>query len=80
MSMCLRSFYHGSTKKFAESGKYDVSFSRLDAKNVEFTVETRAALGASRRKCTLLYFGDTLAAIDLGITDGVTFHSWIGCL
>lgn len=24
-----------------------------------------------------LYFGNTLAAIDFGLSDGVTFHSWM---
>ena len=24
-----------------------------------------------------LYFGDRLAAVDLGLSDGNTFHSWI---
>jgi len=62
-------------QKFAETGKYDVL-------SAEWTMELLTRLwqrNNSSLKCDMqaLYFGDRLAAIDLGLSDGDTFHSWI---
>lgn len=67
-------------QKFAETGKYDVL-------SAEWTLQLLTQLWQRHNgglKCDLqaLYFGDRLAAIDLGLTDigvsgGGTFHSWI---
>ena len=62
-------------QKFAETGKYDV----LSA-NWTMELLTRLWSGAEADlRCDMhaLYFGDRLAAVDLGLTDGKTFHSWI---
>ncbi len=62
--------------KFAESGKYDVL-------GVNWTSALLKTLWAQGRDAELradmhcMYFGDQLAAIDLGLSDGVTFHSWM---
>lgn len=61
-------------EKFALTGKYDVL-------SVGWTQTLLKRLWESDGdlRCDLhaLYFGDTLAAIDLGLTDGATFHSWM---
>lgn len=61
-------------QKFAETGKYDVL-------SAAWTMELLTQLWQreSGLKCDMqaLYFGDRLAAIDLGLSDGKTFHSWI---
>jgi len=62
-------------EKFAETGKYDVL-------SVDWTLAVLERLwgcGYKELSCHMqaLYFGDHLAAIDLGLTDGPTFHSWI---
>ena len=62
-------------QKFAETGKYDV----LSA-DWTMTLLTRLWMHENDGlKCDLqaLYFGKRLAAIDLGLSDGNTFHSWI---
>jgi CelD/BcsL family acetyltransferase involved in cellulose biosynthesis len=62
-------------QKFAETGKYDVL-------SANWTMELLTRLWSSveaELRCDMhaLYFGDRLAAVDLGLTDGKTFHSWI---
>ena len=62
-------------QKFTETGKYDVL-------SAEWTMELLTQLWQRQNKglkCDMqaLYFGDRLAAIDLGLSDGHTFHSWI---
>jgi len=62
-------------EKFEETGKYDVL-------SVDWTLGFLKQLWEDqdselRTEMHALYFGDRLAAIDLGLTDGVTFHSWI---
>jgi CelD/BcsL family acetyltransferase involved in cellulose biosynthesis len=62
-------------QKFAETGKYDVL-------SADWTMELLTQLwqrqGAGLTcEMQALYFGDRLAAIDLGLSDGDTFHSWI---
>lgn len=63
-------------KKFAESGKYDV----LSADWTQALIRQLWERGPDADlRCDMhaLYFGDTLAAIDLGLSDGQTFHSWM---
>lgn len=62
-------------EKFEDTGKYDVL-------SVDWTLALLKQLwqnsnGDLRTEMHALYFGDRVAAIDLGLTDGVTFHSWI---
>ena len=62
-------------QKFAETGKYDV----LAA---DWTMDLLTQLWQRQNgglKCDMqaLYFGNRLAAVDLGLSDGDTFHSWI---
>jgi CelD/BcsL family acetyltransferase involved in cellulose biosynthesis len=63
-------------QKFSETGKYDVL-------SADWTMSLLDSLWARTSKDGLwadmhaLYFGDQLAAVDLGLTDGVTFHSWM---
>jgi len=63
--------------QYERTGKYDV----LSAGWTETLL--KELLAAPRVKNGLradmhgLYFGDRLAAIDLGLTDGKTYHSWI---
>ena len=62
-------------QKFVETGKYDVL-------SADWTMELLKQLWSrhdSALRCELqaIYFGDRLAAIDLGLSDGETFHSWI---
>lgn len=62
--------------KFVETGKYDVLAN-------DWTRELLSQLfdksGTRDLRCEMhaLYFGDDLAAVDLGLTDGPTYHSWI---
>lgn len=62
--------------KFAETGKYDVL-------SASWTLGLLEALWRQNADADLrcemhaLYFGERLAAIDLGLTDGEVFHSWI---
>jgi len=62
-------------QKFTETGKYDVL-------SADWTLQLLEQLwsrkdGELRCDMQALYFGDRLAAIDLGLSDGETFHSWI---
>jgi len=63
-------------EKFAQTGKYDVL-------SADWTQELIRSLWERGRQADLrcdmhaLYFGDRLAAIDLGLSDGDVFHSWM---
>ena len=62
-------------QKFSETGKYDVL-------SADWTLELLSKLWQRNDdglRCDMqaLYFGDRLSAIDLGLSDGQTFHSWI---
>ncbi|NNE59031.1 MAG: GNAT family N-acetyltransferase [Hellea sp.] len=61
-------------ERFAETGLYDVL-------SADWTSELLLSLWQSKDelRCEMhaLYFGDILAAIDMGLTDGPTFHSWM---
>ncbi len=61
-------------QKFTETGKYDVL-------SADWTLNLLEHLWTSTDKlrCDMqvLYFGDRIAAIDLGLSDGPVFHSWI---
>lgn len=62
--------------KFAQTGKYDV----LSADWTQDLIRTLWERGPkSDLRCDMhaLYFGDRLAAIDLGLSDGNVFHSWM---
>jgi len=61
-------------QKFAETGKYDVLSAGWTMHLLERLWQSEGEL---RCDTQALYFGDRLAAVDLGLTDGVTFHSWI---
>jgi CelD/BcsL family acetyltransferase involved in cellulose biosynthesis len=62
--------------QYEESGYYNVL-------GAEWTLDLLKLLWAKGPEAPLrldmhsLYFGDTLAAIDTGLTDGQTYHSWI---
>lgn len=62
-------------QKFAETGKYDV----LSAEWTMTLLEQLWQRNNGGLKCDMqaLYFGNRLAAVDLGLSDGHTFHSWI---
>ena len=60
--------------KFSETGKYDVLSVGWTLKLIEQLWQRDDEL---RCEMHALYFGDQLAAVDLGLTDGNTFHSWI---
>lgn len=63
-------------EKFAQTKKYDV----LSADWTQALIRTLWERGAQAElRCDMhaLYFGDQLAAIDLGLSDGDVFHSWM---
>lgn len=63
-------------EKFSQTGKYDV----LSADWTQALIRTLWERGPkSDLRCDMhaLYFGDRLAAIDLGLSDGDVFHSWM---
>jgi len=63
-------------QKFEQTGKYDVL-------SADWTLPLLEALWDRGKEADLrcdmhvLYFGDKIAAIDLGLSDGITFHSWM---
>ena len=62
--------------KFAQTGKYDV----LSADWTQSLIRSLWERGEQADlRCDMhaLYFGDRLAAIDLGLSDGDVFHSWM---
>ena len=63
-------------EKFAQTGKYDV----LSADWTQSLIRTLWERGQEADlRCDMhaLYFGNRLAAIDLGLSDGQIFHSWM---
>lgn len=63
-------------KKFTQTGKYDV----LSADWTQSLIRSLWERGVrADLRCDMhaLYFGDRLAAIDLGLSDGDVFHSWM---
>lgn len=62
--------------KFAETGKFDVLSVGWTLSLLE-QLWKRGPKAGLRTDMHALYFGGRLAAVDLGLTDGVTFHSWI---
>ena len=63
-------------EKFSQTGKYDV----LSADWTQALIRSLWERGAQANlRCDMhaLYFGDELAAIDLGLSDGDVFHSWM---
>ena len=62
-------------KQFNATGKYDV----LSADWTHGLLERLWKAPNTALRCELhaLYFGDVLAAIDFGLTDNLTYHSWI---
>lgn len=63
-------------EKFDESGKYDV-LSAGWTRALLGNLWKRGPKAGLRTDMHCMYFGDTLAAIDLGLSDGTTFHSWM---
>lgn len=61
--------------QYARTGKYDVLSANWTRGLLD---ELMARTGETlRADMHALYFGDRLAAVDLGLTDGQTYHSWI---
>ncbi len=63
-------------QQFAATGKYDVLAAPW-TRNVLHTLWQQNPDKDLRADMHVLYIGDTLAAIDLGLTDGAVFHSWM---
>ena len=63
-------------EKFTETGKYDVLSAGWTMDMLQ-ELWQRGKDADLRADMHALYFGDTLAAIDLGLCDGTTFHSWM---
>ena len=63
-------------EKFAQTGKYDVLSADWTQALIRRLWE-RGAKAGLRCDMHALYFGDRLAAIDLGLSDGHVFHSWM---
>lgn len=61
--------------QFATTGKYDV----LSAGWTTALLERLWNAPQNELHCEMhaLYFGERLAAVDFGLTDGLTFHSWM---
>jgi len=61
-------------ERFSETGLYDVLSADWTSGMLRELWERDSGL-----RCDLhvLYFGDQMAAMDMGLTDGETFHSWI---
>lgn len=63
-------------EKFGETGKFDVLANDGTAGILRDLWE-RGPNAPLRADLHVLYFGDKIAACDLGLTDGTVFHSWI---
>ncbi len=61
-------------ERFAETGLYDVLSSDWTSGLLRTLWERKDGL---RCDMHVLYFGDQMAALDMGMTDGETFHSWM---
>ncbi len=64
------------SEKFSETGKYDV-LANPGTSGLLRELWERGPSAELRADLHVLYFGDRIAACDLGITDGRIFHSWI---
>ncbi len=66
-------------QKFVETGKYDVLSADWTMTLLETLWSRQSLPKGDGLRCDMqvLYFGDRLAAVDLGLSDGNTFHSWI---
>lgn len=62
--------------KFDETGKFDV-LANAGTAGILRDLWDRDPTAPLRADMHVLYFGDTIAACDLGLTDGHVFHSWI---
>jgi CelD/BcsL family acetyltransferase involved in cellulose biosynthesis len=63
-------------EKFHQTGKFDVLSAAWTIPLLE-NLWKRGADAGLRADMHALYFGDRLAAVDLGLSDGTTFHSWV---
>ncbi len=63
-------------KKFSDTGKYNVLSADWAMALIRGLWE-QASEDGLRCDMHALYFGDHLAAVDLGLSDGIVFHSWI---
>lgn len=63
-------------EKFGETGKFDVLANDATSGMLRDLWE-RGPSAPLRADLQVLYFGDQIAACDLGLTDGHVFHSWI---
>ena len=66
-------------KKFEDTGKYNVLSVDWTMAFIRGLWENPPQNDQAALRCDMhaIYFGDHLAAIDLGLTDGPIFHSWI---
>lgn len=66
-------------KKFQDTGKYNVLSVDWTMAFIRGLWENSAQDSPSPLRCDMhaVYFGEQLAAVDLGLTDGPVFHSWI---
>jgi CelD/BcsL family acetyltransferase involved in cellulose biosynthesis len=62
--------------KFRETGKFDV-LANPGTSGLLRALWERGPTAELRADLHVLYFGDRIAACDLGLTDGHVFHSWI---
>ncbi|MGB6229166.1 MAG: GNAT family N-acetyltransferase [Litorimonas sp.] len=62
--------------KFRETGKFDVLANAATSGLLRDLWE-RGPTAPLRADLHVLYFGDRIAAADLGLSDGTVFHSWI---
>ncbi|MEE9347822.1 MAG: GNAT family N-acetyltransferase [Robiginitomaculum sp.] len=60
--------------QYLRTGKYDVLGANWTRGVLKDLFESQSELRADMH---VLYFGDKIAAIDLGLTDGEVYHSWI---
>jgi CelD/BcsL family acetyltransferase involved in cellulose biosynthesis len=60
--------------QYHRTGKYDVLSADWTRGVLKALFESQSELRADMH---VLYFGETIAAIDLGLTDGTVYHSWI---
>ncbi|MEM9599925.1 MAG: GNAT family N-acetyltransferase [Pseudomonadota bacterium] len=63
-------------EKFFETGKFDV-LANPGTSGLLRALWERGPSADLRADLHVLYFGDRIAAADLGLTDGHVFHSWI---
>jgi len=71
-----QSLIHWKREKFTETGKFDV-LANPGTSGMLRDLWERGPGAPLRADLHVLYFGDRIAACDLGLTDGHVFHSWI---